>query len=375
MRRRRRAFLAGVAGLGATAAATLAAGCVAPGSRAARVDCPATVGADRARIGLVGDVMLGRGVDQRWGGPDRDPAGIWDGMRDRLRDLDGLVCNLECCLSNRGEPRDRVFTFRASPDWAVPALRAGNVTVASLANNHVLDFGPDAFADTMASLDAAGVAHAGAGPDLDAAVEPAVVETGGLTVAVVGMTDQYTAYAAGPDDRGTAHTRLRVDDPHTQDLVRTAIGRAESVDPDLIVATLHWGPNWEIRPSRGQQRFARWLVDRGVDVVHGHSAHVVQGVETYRGRPIVYDAGDFVDDYAVKEDLHNDRSALFELAVADGSLAALDVVPVEIAREAVHPAEESVAGWVRDRVRSLSAAFETAVEREGAGLRIPLDTC
>ena len=367
MHRSRRAFVA--------SAGALLGGCLAPAGPGRDVACPAPAGEGDARIGFVGDVMLGRNVDDRWGDPARGPAGVWDGMLDYLEGLDGLVCNLECCLSDRGTPRDRVYTFRADPDWAVPALRAGGVDAVSLANNHVLDFGPPAFADTLASLDAGGIGHAGAGQDLAAALAPAHVRIGDVDVAVIGLTDRYPAYAASPRDRGTAYAPLAVGDPMTRELVDRALERALAGDPDLVVASLHWGPNWEVRPDGEQQRFARWLVDRGVDVVHGHSAHVVQGVEVYRGRPIVYDAGDFVDDYVVKDDLHNDRSYCFEVEIRAGTLTALRLVPVEIDRSSVPPASDAAAAWLRDRLRTLSGAFDTTVTREGPGLRIPLSAC
>jgi poly-gamma-glutamate synthesis protein (capsule biosynthesis protein) len=118
---------------------------------------------------------------------------------------------------------------------------------------------------------------------------------------------------------------------------------------------------------------ARWLVDQGVDVVHGHSAHVFQGIEVYDGRPILYDTGDFVDDYAVDDRLRNDRSFLFELTVRDGALAELRLVPTEIDDFAVHVAGGEAAAWSRERMRSLSAAFGTDFEREGDHLVLPLD--
>jgi poly-gamma-glutamate synthesis protein (capsule biosynthesis protein) len=141
------------------------------------------------------------------------------------------------------------------------------------------------------------------------------------------------------------------------------------MDTDLVIATLHWGPNWETTPSEGKQAFARWLVDQGVDVVHGHSAHVIQGVEVYRGRPILHDCGDFVDDYALVGDLHNDRSFLFELSVANGRPTSLRLRPVVIEGEAVSLAGEGPAAWVRERMRARSAPFGTTFERHGEALR------
>jgi len=359
--------------LGGTALS--AAGCLGAVGRSGSTACPATVDVDAdARLGLVGDVMLGRGVDERWS--DGPPTGVWGTVPERLRSLDGLFLNLECCLSGRGRPRPgRTYHFRGDPDWAIPALRAGGVTWASLANNHVLDFGAGAFADTLENLSEGGIAHAGAGSDLDAALEPSLIEVGGLEAAVVALTDRSPSYGADPDGPGTAFVRTDLRNPRTRRLVDAALARAREADPDLVFASLHWGPNWASRPSGTRRRFARWLVDRGIDLVHGHSAHVVQGVEVYRGRPILYDCGDFVDDYAVKPDLHNDRSFLFELVVAGGELSGLRLVPVEIVHEAVDRASEEAARWLRATMRERSAEFGTTLRRDADGLWIPLDRC
>ena len=341
---------------------------------------PATVGSTvDARIGFVGDVMLGRSVDEHWRG--RDPARVWDGLDDRLDALDGLVCNLECAVSGRGERRpNRTYYFRADPDWAVPALEAGGVAFASLANNHLLDFGPVALADTRSHLADAGIAHAGAGPDRETATDPTTVDIAGITVGVLALTDQSRSYAAGGSSPGTAYLPLDPRLARTRETVDRALHRVYEAGADLVVASLHWGPNWVVRPAATQRAFARWLVDRGVDVVHGHSAHVLQGVEVYRGRPLVYDAGDFVDDYVRKPELHNKWSALFDLVIRDGQVRALRADPVVIDDETVHPAgatslpatDEEAGAWVRERLRTLSKPFGTTVERAGVGIRIPL---
>lgn len=350
-------------------------GCLGRRSTRSTRDCPIAVeGSVDARLGLTGDVMLGRNVSDRWSeGP---PTGVWGSTLERLDGLDGLFVNLECCVSDRGSRRPaRTYYFRADPDWAVPALDAGGVTWAGLANNHLLDYGPVALADTRDHLAGADIAHSGAGPDLSAAIDPAVVDVGGLTVAVLAFTDQSQSYGAGADSPGTAYARLEWTNRRTRRLVEEAMERARSADPDLVIASLHWGPNWVTEPADAQRRFAHWLVDRGVDVVHGHSAHVIQGIELYQGRPILYDTGDFVDDYAVKPDLHNDRSFLFELQIEDGEAIALELIPVEIIDSAVHRASEDAADWLRERMRSLSSPFDTTLVRSGAGLRVPLSAC
>jgi poly-gamma-glutamate capsule biosynthesis protein CapA/YwtB (metallophosphatase superfamily) len=326
-----------------------------------------------ARIGLVGDVMLGRGVDERH--DDHPPAAVWGSALPRLQRLDGLVGNLECCLSARGErwPAKR-YRFRAEPDWALPALDIAGVSALSLANNHTLDFGPTALRDSLDGLSRTGIATTGAGRDHAAAVAPAVVEVGDVTVAVFGLTDRMPAFGAGADSPGTATASFTPRARDTRRLVRTLLDRPAVASADLVVASLHWGPNWELVKRRPLRRFARWLVDTGVDVVHGHSAHVPQGIEVYEGRPLLYDCGDLVDDYVVKPGLHNDRSFVFELVVEDGAVAAVRLHPVEIRRSTVHLADGAAAGWLRDRVRSLSERFGTAfeTERSTGTLRVPV---
>ncbi len=326
------------------------------------------------RLGLTGDVMLGRTVDDRQ--RRRDVAAVWGDLRDRLQGLDGLLSNLECCLSTRGAPWTRTyrpFHFRADPNRAVPALEAADVDACALANNHLLDFGPTALADTLDHLDAADIAHAGAGRTLDEALAPATFAAGGLDVAVVSFTDNTPEYAADADAPGVARVEFDVEDERARSLVEAALDRARAADPDLLVASLHWGPNMVETPTAAFRAFGRWLVDQGVDLVHGHSAHVFQGVEVYDGVPICYDTGDFVDDYAVDDELRNDRSFLFELTAApDGSLEALRLVPTAISECRVNTASADGARWSRDRMRELSAPFGTTFERDGAALVLSL---
>ncbi|WP_458189767.1 CapA family protein [Haladaptatus sp. NG-WS-4] len=317
--------------------------------------------------------MLGRLVDERQ--RRRSVTAVWGNVAERLRELDGLFINLECCLSARGSPWTntyRPFHFRADPDWAVPALESVGVDWANLANNHVLDYGPNALRDTIDSLDDAGIAHSGAGADVDAARTPALVSVADLDVAVVSFTDNTPEYAAGPGKPGTAHVGFDVTDDEASRIVGAALARARETDPDLLVASLHWGPNMRTEPPVEFREFARWLADHDVDIVHGHSAHVFQGVEVVNETLVLYDTGDFVDDYAVDSDLRNDRSFLFELTVEGGGLTELRLVPTEIRDLAVHEAERSAGDWSMRRMDALSSAFGTQFEREDDELVLSL---
>ncbi|WP_310920132.1 CapA family protein [Haloarcula saliterrae] len=321
-------------------------------------------------LGFTGDVMLGRLVDERQ--RTRAVDAVWDGALSRLRALDALFINLECPLSTRGRPWQRThrpFHFRADQDWAVPALSAAGVDWATLANNHLLDFGEPALLDTLDALSAAGIAHSGAGRDERDARAPATATVGELTVAFCSATDNTPEYAAGPDGPGVARTALDLNDPTERGKLATAVDDALATDPDLLVASLHWGPNMTTEVFGRHREVGHWLLDRGVDVVHGHSAHVFKAVEVADNGLLMYDCGDFVDDYAVDDALRNDRSFLFELTVAeDGTPEQLRLVPVEIRNCAVHLAGGAVAQWCRETMRRRSREFDTAFERDGEAL-------
>jgi poly-gamma-glutamate synthesis protein (capsule biosynthesis protein) len=125
-------------------------------------------------------------------------------------------------------------------------------------------------------------------------------------------------------------------------------------------------------PAENHEVFGRFLVDEGVDLIHGHSAHVFQGIEVHDGAPICYDMGDFVDAVVVDPDLHNDRSFLFVVHVEDGAITRLRLRPVEIRDCAVHPAPEDVAAWCRETMRERTASYGTDFERADDDLLLEL---
>ncbi|WP_411968606.1 CapA family protein [Haloferax sp. YSSS75] len=316
-------------------------------------------------LGFTGDVMFGRLVNQRQ--EHRPPHAVWGSMRETLSDLDGLFVNLECCLSTRGQPwgvTHHPFHFRADPGWAIPALQDVGVTWVTLANNHVLDYGDDALSDTFSALETAAIPYAGAGRTEEDAWQPSRVTVGGLDIALVAFTDNTPEFAAA-DQPGTAYVAIDPEDESCLERVGNALDAATRDDPDLVVASVHWGPNMREFPPPSFRAFGHWLVDHGVDIVHGHSAHVFQGVEVYDGSLVLYDTGDFVDDYAVDSVLRNDRSFLFEVEVSTaGTVERLRLRPTEIADYAVHHAFASVASWCRETMRERSARFDTTFDVE-----------
>ena len=221
-------------------------------------------------------------------------------------EADLFVLNLECCISERGQrwpdPR-KPFFFRAPP-LAAELLAEMGVDCVTLANNHALDYGPQALLDTLDHLSAVGIACVGAGPNAATARASRLLAARHMRLAVLGASDHPEAFAAGPDRPGIAYADLR-DDPRGGWLADAVAAARRAADAVLV--TPHWGPNMTVRPSSAIRQAARALLSAGATLVAGHSAHLPHGTE----RGVLYDLGDFVDDYAVDPRLRNDLGLLF----------------------------------------------------------------
>jgi poly-gamma-glutamate capsule biosynthesis protein CapA/YwtB (metallophosphatase superfamily) len=188
-------------------------------------------------VALAGDTMLGRGVARTLATTPPE-ALVAAEVRAVLDRADLVVLNLECCISERGRPWEapgKPFFFRAPPR-AIELLVLLGTDCVTLANNHTLDYGVDALADTLEYLATAGIAVVGAGADLEQARRPAVLTAGGLRVAVVGVTDHPADFAAGPDRPGVAFA-----DPVRQ-VPDWLLERIRVAEAEVVLVTPHWGP-------------------------------------------------------------------------------------------------------------------------------------
>jgi hypothetical protein len=240
-------------------------------------------------ISGVGDMIFDRNVAvliRRKGG-----AAPLSGVASLLASADVTVGNLESPLSDVGTPVvGKDPTFRGDPR-GILGLTAAGFDLLSLANNHVRDYGPAALLDTVARLDAAGIAHAGAGADRAAAWRPAVIERGGAKVAFLAFSSVVpTGFVAGKGRPGLAATRI------DRRAVRRAIAAAKA-HADYLIVSFHWGVEYADNANAEQIADAHAAVDAGADLVLGQHPHVIQAVERYRGGLIAYSLGDFVFDH------------------------------------------------------------------------------
>jgi poly-gamma-glutamate synthesis protein (capsule biosynthesis protein) len=314
-------------------------------------------------IAFVGDVMLGRLVAQEL--RRRPPEFPWGDTLPLLRRADVLVGNLEFVLADRGEPLPgKVFHFRADRR-AVASLEAAGFDLVSVANNHVLDYGTDAALESLATLAQHSISFAGAGANADEARRSAVIHRDGLSIAMFAFTDNEPDWEAGPESSGVHHVPVDLGDPRAAVLLDTVARKSDDVD--LLIVSAHWGGNWGVGVPRSHRAFAHALVDAGADVVFGHSPHIVRGVEVYRDRPILYGAGDFVDDYAVDPVERNDRSFVFVLRTQGAVPDELRLHPTEIVRFQARLADRYAAEIADDMAQRCAVLGTRAIWRDDEG--------
>jgi poly-gamma-glutamate capsule biosynthesis protein CapA/YwtB (metallophosphatase superfamily) len=286
-------------------------------------------------------------------------------LLEAVHEADLVVLNLECCISVRGERWPdplKPFFFRAPPA-AVDALGLLGVDCVTLANNHALDYGYDALLDTLEHLRAGGIAVVGAGANEREARAPALLAgPGGFRLAVVGVTDHPADYGAGRTRPGVAHADLRDGVPSW---LRETVAGPED---DAVLVTPHWGPNMVAVPQPYVRAAAAELLAAGAACVAGHSAHVFHGVE---GR-VLYDLGDFVDDYRVDPLLRNDLGLLVLVTLDEHGPSRLEALPLALGYCHTDLARGADAGWIRRRFRAACAALGTVVEDVDGRLEVRL---
>jgi poly-gamma-glutamate capsule biosynthesis protein CapA/YwtB (metallophosphatase superfamily) len=315
------------------------------------------------RLALAGDTMLGRGVGDRL--REAPPESLFaPEVVAAARAADLRIVNLECCISERGEPTPgRTFHFRAPPQ-AVDTLAHLGVDCVTLANNHALDFGPDALLDTFEHLGAAGIRWVGAGRDEEEARRSATLTAAGERLRIVAFSDHPAEYAAGAGRPGIAFVDLRR--RRLSDWLQAAARAGDDADPVLVCP--HWGPNMVQAPVPEVGRAAERLVGAGATLVAGHSAHVFHGVA---GR-VLFDLGDFVDDYRVDSALRNDLGLLWFVELEGAEVTSVEALPLKLDYCHTRIAEGEDAAWIARRFTEACSALGASVhDRAGRLMVVP----
>lgn len=243
---------------------------------------------EKITISLVGDMMFDGSVG--WVANSKGEDYLFEGYTEYFKESDIVFGNLETAISHRGKPmEDKEYTFRSSPRIAA-ALKRHNFTAVSIANNHVLDYGYEAFDDTLKNLRDNGILYAGGGENKEEAQKGVFIEKNGIKVGfiafsrVVPVVDWY----AGSKKPGIIGA-YKVHEAEVLELLEQL-----KTQCDVLVVSVHWGKEHVLEAREQEIEAARKMIDAGADIIMGHHPHVVQGIEMYNGKPIFYSLGNFI---------------------------------------------------------------------------------
>ena len=306
---------------------------------------------------FVGDVMLGRCVNDRL--KEESFEYPWGDTLNIFSSADARFCNLECAIANKGTPwtkTKKVFHFRSDAK-NIEVLKNAGINCVSLANNHALDYDYDALLEMLDILKTNNILYSGAGTNIEMAMQPAIFEVQGYKIAFIALTDNEPIWKATQNSPGTYFLPIALKGEPYLTLINLIKTTKASVD--ILIISAHWGPNWGHRPEPIHIPFAHSLIDCGADIIFGHSCHVFQGIEIYKNRPIIYSAGDFIDDYAVDSQERNDQSFIFQIETEGMAITKLKLYPTLIKNfQACHAKDKIRKGMVQ-RMQFLCEEFDT----------------
>ncbi len=241
---------------------------------------------DFLTLSFMGDIMLDRGVRSS---VNKNFAGDYSALFDKLDVLkkhDIVFANLEGPASDKGKDMQNLYSCRRDPS-TIPALKGAGFSVLALANNHVGDWGRDAYIDTLNRLDENEILYTGGGTR-DKAITPVIVEKYGMKIGYLGFSD------VGPNWMETKEDQvglLLANDPDFEKIIKDA-----SAQVDHLVVSFHWGTEYKTLHNERQEKLAHLAIDNGAKIVIGHHPHVIQDTEVYKNGFIAYSLGNFIFD-------------------------------------------------------------------------------
>ena len=263
---------------------------------------------ENVSVAVTGDVMFARKMPNVLS-MDSSP---FEGVSDVTSTVDLLLVNFENAATTSGDALKGDVPLKCDPGY-VPLLKANNLTVAALANNHALDYGITGMEDTIKNLNDNDITVMGAGKNADEAHKAVVKEVNGRKITILNYMDSenFAEYSQDvmPYATDSAAGYSAYDSADAQKQI------AENNDSDLIIAYMHYGNEYSNSPNENQVKISHELIDYGADVVIGSHPHVPEGIDMYNGKPIFYSLGNFIFDqsntathvaYFVKLDLVDD---------------------------------------------------------------------
>lgn len=269
---------------------------------------------------FVGDIMLSRQIGNII--ENRGATFPFEKLGDSISKADIAFANLENPVSTLGSDQGSIYSFRAKPE-TLQGLKYAGFDVVSIANNHMFDWGTDAFVDTMTHLRSYGIDYVGGGLNQEQAQTSAKFKVNGEKFCFFGFTE-FAPRAPKEENPGMAH----LDQERANGLIKKA---KEKEGCDAVVASIHWGDEYETVSNDYQKAIARSFVDAGALLVIGHHPHVIQEIEEYNGGLIVYSLGNFVFDQNFSEDTK--KSVILNVSVGQGHIVSFSLLPIRFTKE------------------------------------------
>lgn len=320
-------------------------------------EAPTPAATREITLAAVGDIMLGGTATQELAQFGYDYP--FERVAALLRGASLTFGNLEGPLTKGGEAaKNKKYVFRSPPERVAPALARAGFDVVSLANNHSMDYGVEGMRDTMRALTDAGIRYTGAGENLAAARQPALLDVEGERVAVLAYSLTF------PEEFWATETQPGTPFGHEHQ-VRSDIARARA-KAGVVIVSFHWGQEGTSELRDYQRKLGRAAIEAGATVVVGHHPHVLQGVERYRDGLILYSLGNFVFGSYSREAT---RSAIAVLSIAQDRVRELRMHPINVKNAEVvfqpHLLTGTAADEVVEQLQRMSQPLGVAFENRG----------
>lgn len=297
--------------------------------------CTFGLASDDISLIAVGDIMLGRYVEDRYRGIIDIPE-----TGQLLRSADIVFGNLESCFGGGEYPDARQPIPLRAPDRSVRVLKDLGFTVISLANNHCTDYGAQAAEETLSLLQSNGIR--GFGHRSATFPDSVIIDVKGRKIGFIGYSGHMKCGDGAPLEGGA--------NPLCVDRIVDDVAAIRR-KVDVLIASLHWGKEYSDRPVREQIDSAHRLIDSGIDVILGHHLHVIQGIENYRGKLIAYSLGNFLFD---QRSPMATKSFALRMMIRNRDLADVEIVPLILDRYLPRPASREEAMEINASVEKLS---------------------
>lgn len=285
---------------------------------------------------------------------------MWEDVSNLLKTADYSMINLETSVSDRGASnKPEGYGFRSNPG-TLKGLTTAGIDFVNIANNHVFDYGIDAFKDTLYNLNENKISYAGAGLNKEEAFSVKYEKINDLKVAFIGATSVYGSLMWDSSGETPGIAALK---PDNYELLKNNIASAKK-NADYVIVNLHWGREYEDYPEAAQITLAHSLIDSGADIIIGHHSHVLQGIENYNNGIIFYSIGNF--NFLISTD-NTMQTALFEIKLDKEKIVSSAMYPVKINYCKANLLKEQDE-WYEEIIKNInirSSMFNTTISHDG----------